>query len=248
MASKLAAELRLQILESCPDVPTAANLARTSKAFWITWQRCQQKICEQVLERSIDCYEDALYLAQLQPTPPGYKDHVSRILANAKIVENACNALPEVVKDPAEFQQWPTRTERVRFHHVYYLAWATAIYRDNLPDTPLTITNGRETDHLLLFLFWLEILIGRNPHIGAEPPGKDLWMVIWANDHDYYRRVGNRANDPFLPVTISIRTCLCFCSGQKASSGFFQRLPGLIGEPWKLFMDDQEEWRDRIGV
>ena len=87
--------IRLRIFEFCPDVPTAASLAQISKPFNDTWMSYKKPICLDILERSIECYEDARNLV----TQDMFESHVttevleqsfeaftSCILANAKVL------------------------------------------------------------------------------------------------------------------------------------------------------------------
>ncbi|KAL8790055.1 MAG: hypothetical protein Q9213_000757 [Squamulea squamosa] len=87
--SSIPAEIQLHILEHCPDVFTAANLAQSSKSFHNTWQRFGFQISEKILRRTIDCYDDARSLVEKQNEEGQLclQDYVPRISTNAKTAE-----------------------------------------------------------------------------------------------------------------------------------------------------------------
>ncbi|KAL8883960.1 MAG: hypothetical protein Q9215_007891 [Flavoplaca cf. flavocitrina] len=163
----LPAELRLQILECCADVPTAVSLACTSKAFYSTWENFYQPVCERILKRSIECYDDALCLARAQEDPgqpTNFKECASRILSNAKIVEEACYALPTAVgeESSSEMEDWPSPTELTRFFHAYYVIWTKHIMRlpdrsslEKAPEKMCETGSLREHYTVTIFWYWL---------------------------------------------------------------------------------------------
>ncbi|KAL8856866.1 MAG: hypothetical protein Q9178_006583 [Gyalolechia marmorata] len=57
--SDLPTEVLLLIFECCPDISTAVSLAQVSKDFNGTWMTYKKSICEEILARTIECYEEA---------------------------------------------------------------------------------------------------------------------------------------------------------------------------------------------
>ncbi|KAL8912487.1 MAG: hypothetical protein Q9171_002500 [Xanthocarpia ochracea] len=57
--SDLPTEVLLLIFECCPDISTAVSLAQVSKDFNGTWMAYKKSICEEILARTIECYEEA---------------------------------------------------------------------------------------------------------------------------------------------------------------------------------------------
>ncbi|KAI4227362.1 MAG: hypothetical protein L6R40_008216 [Gallowayella cf. fulva] len=127
--SFIPAEIRLPILGYCPDVPTAANLGRTCRQFHATWSQSKKSICEGILIRTLECYEDVRALAtdqrQLDPTLTSWEYYISCILSNAKTAERACSAIAQ----RSTFflcgrHRLPlNQTERRRFLSAYYRIW-----------------------------------------------------------------------------------------------------------------------------
>ncbi|KAI4222760.1 MAG: hypothetical protein L6R36_005918 [Xanthoria steineri] len=81
--SLIPSEIRLHILEFCPNVPTATSLAQVSKPFNHTWMRYKKSVCLHVLERTVECYQDARLLIEQDVSLERY---TRTILANAKTV------------------------------------------------------------------------------------------------------------------------------------------------------------------
>lgn len=193
--ASLAAEIRLQILECCPNVPTAASLARTSKAFYSTWDYYHRPICEIISKRIIECYDDAMYLAEIQNASVkqpclGFKAHVSRILSNAKLVEKVCYAVPTAVSNESRsgMKAWPSPTERTRFFRTYYFTWTLTwtLTTYDLPHPPaasigeiLATASKHEICTVLSFLDWMKDLIWEDHYNRSEPRGEMIWKVLW---------------------------------------------------------------------
>ncbi|KAI4235170.1 MAG: hypothetical protein LQ349_003335 [Xanthoria aureola] len=94
--SLIPSEIRLRIFESCPNVPTAASLAKVSKPFNNTWMSYKKSVCLHILERTIEYYQDARILAtenriasrMISELLQQFIEHYTpKILANAKAAE-----------------------------------------------------------------------------------------------------------------------------------------------------------------
>lgn len=263
----LAAEIRLQILECCPDIPTAASLARTSKVFYSLWDRFYQQICEIIMMRTMECYDDALYLAEIQDAPVqqpylGFKDHVSRLLSNAKIVERACNALRTAVSEESslKIEAWPSPTERARFFHIYYFIWTVTT-----TTRPGRSSQGQVFDEIFeaaskydfrtayLLLDWMTNLLRTHDNNRSTPPGEVLWMVLWAHDSDFYRSKRMpvlEAYDQYLLYRMFPtlqRKASRQISDAEDDERFWSWLLSLEkGEGWKILRDDHQHFFDDI--
>ncbi|KAL8669028.1 MAG: hypothetical protein Q9168_006369 [Polycauliona sp. 1 TL-2023] len=192
----LAPELRLQILEYCPDVPTAASLARVTKAFHETWNHYHEPICHKLLEGSIECYADARPLAEAQVFQEygraGHsKQYVSKILTNAKIVKRTCHAFSKTIfYGPGKrMHVWPSPTEHTRFIHIYYLLW-TSLTTSNprtwnmsqdFQETIFDTISDRDYYMIDMFLEWLvHRLDGYDDD--EELDKQDIEMLLWTHD------------------------------------------------------------------
>ncbi|KAI4266998.1 MAG: hypothetical protein LQ337_008573 [Flavoplaca oasis] len=100
--SLIPSEIRLRIFEFCPDVPTAASLAQTSKPFNDTWMSYKKPVCLGILERSVECYEDARNLVTqdmfesrvtTEVLGQSFENFTTCILANLKTAERAYNVI-----------------------------------------------------------------------------------------------------------------------------------------------------------
>ncbi|KAL9029911.1 MAG: hypothetical protein Q9180_006971 [Flavoplaca navasiana] len=107
--SLIPSEIRLRIFEFCPDVPTAASLAQISKPFNDTWMSYKKPICLGILERSVECYEDARNLVTqdmfesrvtTEVLEQSFEDFTTCILANAKVLELTYHT---ILHEPAFF-------------------------------------------------------------------------------------------------------------------------------------------------
>ncbi|KAL8816963.1 MAG: hypothetical protein Q9223_004112 [Gallowayella weberi] len=98
---QLPSEIRLHILESCPDLATAVTLARSSKAFLGTWKAYKEDIARGILKKTIECYDAAEELFNTVHTtaPESFEEdkshldleyYTSCILAGAKAAKRAC--------------------------------------------------------------------------------------------------------------------------------------------------------------
>ncbi|KAL9034660.1 MAG: hypothetical protein Q9180_005280, partial [Flavoplaca navasiana] len=105
--SLIPSEIRLRIFEFCPDVPTAASLAQISKPFNDTWMSYKKPICLDILERSVECYEDARNLVTLdllggsltkEVLENSFESFTTCILYNAKKLKLAYDT---IVFDPS---------------------------------------------------------------------------------------------------------------------------------------------------
>ncbi|KAL8669027.1 MAG: hypothetical protein Q9168_006368 [Polycauliona sp. 1 TL-2023] len=275
-APVLPAELRLQILESCPDVPTAASLARTSKSFYSTWEYIQQPLCEKLLKRSIDWYEDALYLFGIQPIPrnqknlPSFKYQASKMIRNANVVENACQTIKTRSSD---LQEWPSPTERLRFYRIYYLLWTLAtasLDKDNLSSITTRIglskpqvrtstriiatTSRRYLDILRLLLSWMRRLVVYHCKNPTKPSAKDAWLVIWGHNASLYRKTGTAKVEEFAhDMEWSIRSTLDFGFARtKTSDAEYQDFKNSYRRipdaiGGKLWRALQDDYQDLLG-
>ena len=108
--SLLPPEIRLHIFEFCPSVPTAARLAQVSKPFNNTWMSYKKSVCLHILERTIECYQDAKILAtqnryahrMISEVLQQFLEHYTpTILANAKTAEHMYE---KIIHDPSLFQ------------------------------------------------------------------------------------------------------------------------------------------------
>ncbi|KAI4235044.1 MAG: hypothetical protein LQ349_003422 [Xanthoria aureola] len=95
--SLLPPEICLHIFEFCPSVPTAARLAQVSKPFNNTWMSYKKSVCLHILERTVECYQDARRLVTQDIDAPDMTHDVLQqslerytrtILANAKVIED----------------------------------------------------------------------------------------------------------------------------------------------------------------
>lgn len=249
--SCLAAELRLEILECCADVPTAASLACTSKAFHSTWEQFHQPICERILKRSIECYDDALCLAKVQDDsgqPTKFKECVSRMLSNAKIVEEACYALPTAVgeESSSNMENWPSSTERTRFFHAYYVIWTN--HSTRLPDwsslekTPEKMRKTgslREYYTVIIFWYWLSDC---QEDSWIEPLNEAFRTVLRPYNIRQLRDNGMPDLDPSKLELDSPFDFLAFDDLPRGSRGF--RLSDLSRFrtclDWRILRDDQQ--------
>lgn len=57
--SSMPTEILINVFEYCPNLPTAASLARSSKTLNNVWNRHAPSICEKILTRSTECYDRA---------------------------------------------------------------------------------------------------------------------------------------------------------------------------------------------
>ncbi|KAI4254260.1 MAG: hypothetical protein L6R42_007269 [Xanthoria sp. 1 TBL-2021] len=99
--SLIPSEIRLRIFECCPDVPTAASLAQASKPFNSTWMSYKKSICQDILKRTVDCYQDAINLVtQDTLVEQSFEPFTASILANAKAAEHTYDT---IIHDPSLF-------------------------------------------------------------------------------------------------------------------------------------------------
>ncbi|KAL8807997.1 MAG: hypothetical protein Q9223_004201 [Gallowayella weberi] len=157
-------EIRLHIFESCSSISDAVHLAETARTFNDTWSHFTRSICEIILSRTVKYYEGAKVLVTAQETglSPTDQEHILAYFSNAKIVEQALDALQQTPTSASQANKGAsftyrvhsnrfrgrsaevvkmTETERARFGITYYRLCALSIVLakcgDDLATTPI---------------------------------------------------------------------------------------------------------------
>ena len=140
--SSLPTEIKCQIMEACDTFGSVLALVRTGSLFQKIWQLHTKSICQHVLPRSLDCYEDCQTLVDIQlsvivaENSKGHETDPLRyfklMTANSYTAARVCalfnNTLskngpylgPNQIKRPRNPDL--TSTERARLVQTYYLA------------------------------------------------------------------------------------------------------------------------------
>ncbi len=121
-------EILLRIFQCCPNLPVARKLASTCQATYSTWLGFQTSICEEILPRTIRCYDDAKAVAAGQdkassPVSSTYQNHVRRLLWNAMCAERACDIMGSHYKESVDLNE----NEQRRTIHVFYTIQAFVV-------------------------------------------------------------------------------------------------------------------------
>ena len=144
MAS-LPPELRLQVFRHCSDLSSASNLAQSCKDYYETWSCLTEPICASILPRTVQHYDQALTLVQLQlnaTMPPAPKQWPRLMLTNAKEIEKAsATMMQDTYWFPHPCSPYLTPSESSRFSFAYYFMWilATTLEKsiEPLPDVSI---------------------------------------------------------------------------------------------------------------
>ncbi len=174
-------EIVLAILKSCNSM-SLATLICTTDYFRQVWQENVTSIFYPLLAQTLDCFEEAEYLADIHDMAEhgaqGIKrgqtvsvDRAKRLVANASIVSTLCHlfeedVLPPIVlnKNIKRLHSAPQLTdkERARFFRAYYRLWTLTVMRSasccaHLRESLLVTLNNREFYGVVEMSTWLAL-------------------------------------------------------------------------------------------
>ncbi|KAL8804326.1 MAG: hypothetical protein Q9182_002608 [Xanthomendoza sp. 2 TL-2023] len=205
-------EIRLNIFKCCSCISDAVHLAKTARTFNDTWSHFTKSICETILSRTVKYYEGAKVLVTAQETglSPTDQEHVLAYFSNARIVEQACDALQETLMYRIKSDQFRpqsaevgsmTQTERARFAIAYYRICALSIVLaksgghlattpipsaaanllDALKDYDLSVMHELALGYLGRFDYTERLTLGMN---GTISPARFLGFVVHGKPPD----------------------------------------------------------------
>ena len=169
----LAPELIIQILKSSDNFADATSLSVTSRRMFTIWKMNVDSICEAILPRVIDCFEQARELLTAQERPRGEKDSVlcfqsaiDRVRWMLKRADIAAEAAAAYLKHgtmcrgetytlPVE-REMSMRADRTDFIRAHYRATTLAtLEQEQLPSQILSSWSMLDIEHVVEVMEWL---------------------------------------------------------------------------------------------